>query len=379
MSSTPAVTEATAASDSELREALLALLGDAGAASAATFSRCGGGVNNRVYYTELPPSDEHSPRSFVLRIYNNGFNAKRVAYEHAVLLDLAHLQSRLPAAERLPFALPTLVPVRAAAGGGAASSTMAALASGAHACLFERIAGGPATLRAARAIGGATAALVRAMSTLPPRRDCPNPQYRNLYASHHATTAASFAAAVAGAPFAAVRADADYLMAAVAGAQAAIDRALALALPEQQIHADVHFDNVLVAADGRVAALLDFEFSSVDWRVMDLVVGLSKYVGLENVEPAFIEWVEGYAAAGGELTADEARLVPDLIIVRILSNVVYFVGRSLAGEDEWSCITSRVGLYANRVRWIRQREQWMASALEQRLVREAAAAEAAAR
>ena len=38
-----------------------------------------------------------------------------------------------------------------------------------------------------------------------------------------------------------------------------------LSLPIQLIHADLHYDNVLVDGD-RVSGLLDFEFSVHDWR-----------------------------------------------------------------------------------------------------------------
>jgi hypothetical protein len=33
------------------------------------------------------------------------------------------------------------------------------------------------------------------------------------------------------------------------------------------------------------------------------------------------------------LNSEEIKCVPDLIILRILSNVVYFVGRAVSGED----------------------------------------------
>lgn len=51
-------------------------------------------------------------------------------------------------------------------------------------------------------------------------------------------------------------------------------------------------------------------------QVMELVVGLSKYVGTPGIEPVFAEWVAGYAEGGGTLTRAEADLVPDLIILR---------------------------------------------------------------
>jgi hypothetical protein len=47
----PAVTDATAASEAELREAASLLLGDA-AAAGSTFTRASGGVNNKCYYLE---------------------------------------------------------------------------------------------------------------------------------------------------------------------------------------------------------------------------------------------------------------------------------------------------------------------------------------
>lgn len=42
-------------------------------------------------------------------------------------------------------------------------------------------------------------------------------------------------------------------------------------------------DNVLATPDDRVSGILDFEFVARDWRVMELAVCLSKYVG--DAEP----------------------------------------------------------------------------------------------
>ena len=73
---------------------------------------------------------------------------------------------------------------------------------------------------------------------------------------------ARFAQVVAGPDFAepSVRAAMDELCAGIARAEALIARVLAEGgLPEQQIHADLHFDNVLVTDDGEVSAVLDFE------------------------------------------------------------------------------------------------------------------------
>lgn len=52
---------------------------------------------------------------------------------------------------------------------------------------------------------------------------------------------------------------------------------------------------------------------------------------------------------------------------RILNNVAYFVGRSLAGEDSIEPLTGRAAIYAGRVRWIEARRQWMVEQLTAKL------------
>jgi Ser/Thr protein kinase RdoA (MazF antagonist) len=123
-------------------------------------------------------------------------------------------------------------------------------------------------------------------------------------------------------------------------------------LPVQLIHGDLHYDNVLVE-DDKVSALLDFEFASFDWRALELAIGLSKYAGEEpDAMPYFDDYIDGYAETG-ILTRPEAEAIPDLINLRILSNVVYFVGRHLAREDDIASITTRIENYARRVDWVK--------------------------
>lgn len=134
------------------------------------------------------------------------------------------------------------------------------------------------------------------------------------------------------------------------------------------------FDNVLTtttdAGEQVVTGLLDFEFTAHDWRVMELVVGLSKYVGMKDIEATFSAWVTGYAEGGGRLTQREIELVPDLISLRILNNVAYFVGRAIAGEDSIEPLTGRAEIYANRLRWIEARRSWMVEQLSTKLLQQ---------
>jgi len=352
-------TDATATSEAELREAAACFLPDDPAA--LVFTRCKGGVNNICYYVDGAASGER----YVLRVYNNGFNTPRVEYEHAVLQALA--------GRRFSFQIPAPLPSLRSGGAG---STHARLASGTEACLFRCIPGGKAVLGAARAIGAATAELVAGMAGVRIDLPLPNPLYRNIYESHHKIDQARFEAVMRGPAFDGVRPHAAHLLAEVALAEALVARILAEGgLPSQQIHADLHFDNVLVTEqpagagdDVRVSGVLDFEFSANDWTVMEMCVGLSKYVAMPGIEPVFAEWVAGYSAAGGRLSPREAALVPELIILRVLCNVVYFAGRALSGEDAIEALTGRVEMYANRCRWIRDKREWMVALLTERLV-----------
>ena len=56
------------------------------------------------------------------------------------------------------------------------------------------------------------------------------------------------------------------------------------------------------------------------------------------------------------LTAPPLPLPPTptrrLIILRILSNIVYFVGRAISGEDSIEPITGRAKVYAKRCDWL---------------------------
>lgn len=214
----PAVTSATASSDAELHEAIAFFLDHTH--ESITFTRAEGGtkrnrsaaigaiaaegrdgtthahdslgslcvwahagVNNKCSYVTVPDAAAASgpPRpQYVLRIYNNGGNTDRVRYEHAVLRELA-------AHNQFSFALPVPLPIlahKASSEAGATQGTIALLKSGASACLFPCIPGGPADASSpavARAIGRASAELVRGMSGLRIDLPLPNPLYRNMY------------------------------------------------------------------------------------------------------------------------------------------------------------------------------------------------------
>jgi homoserine kinase type II len=115
-----------------------------------------------------------------------------------------------------------------------------------------------------------------------------------------------------------------------------------------------------------VSGLLDFEFCAYDWRAMELAVALSKYVGEDEPLPLIRDFVTGYAQKG-ELTSAEISIIPDLINLRIFSNVVYFTGRAMAGEDSLESLTSRAGSYAKRVRWVNANRQATVDTIQEKM------------
>ncbi len=286
----------------------------------------------------------------VLRVYNNGSNTARVRFEHALLAELRKVS------DTLSFAVPRTLP--ALAGGG----SHVPLSNGAEASMFELIPGTLPKLTHTRAIGKAFGELTTAMygiSVAP--LESPTAPYWQIYKVHHAVTRESFFATVAGPAFDSVRGATDFLVEQLRSVESTIEECHALQLPSSLIHGDGHYDNVLVQ-DGAVSGLLDFEFAAQDWRAMELAICLSKYVGEPNPMSFLEPFIEGFAEKG-VLTAAEIKAMPALINLRVLSNVVYFVGRALSGEDDITSLTSRAEAYAARVRWVNANGQLISDGL----------------
>ncbi|RYH18503.1 hypothetical protein EON65_27155 [archaeon] len=290
-----------------------------------------GGVNNVVRYIETEDRNK-----YILRVYNNGNDSHRVKFEHAILQQLA--------AMNLSYKIPTTVPSLQT------GSTHALLSNGAQASLFYIIPGKLPKLTMAKDIGRASGELNAAISKVKLDMVSPNPPYYDIYKVHHAVTREKFLEVIASSDFDSIRDVTSELQGELNKIEELAQRLLDLNLPQQLIHGDLHYDNVLVTEDG-VSGLLDFEFCAHDWRVMELAICLSKYAGEKDAYSYFEQFIEGYMEYA-ELTPLEISVVPDLINLRILSNVVYFVGRSIAKEDRIASITTRAENYLSRIRWI---------------------------
>jgi homoserine kinase type II len=226
------------------------------------------------------------------------------------------------------------------------------LSNGAKASLFELIPGELPKLTRVKQIGEASGELSKVLGELSPMTlPCPTLPYYDLYKVHHAVSRRLFFKEVASPAFDECRVPTEYLVAAIVDMEGKLKAYQEKSLPKQLIHGDLHYDNILCDGDN-VSGLLDFEFCALDWRAMEIAICLSKYAGEKEAMEYFDLFVSGFAK-NGLLTEDEIQSIPDLINLRILSNVVYFVGRKLGNEDTIDALTSRAAIYAGRVKWIK--------------------------
>lgn len=262
-----------------------------------------GGVSNRMSFVTIGGT------RYLLRIYNNGKNSKVVRFEHAIMKQL----QRKSLSFQTPKALPTLHDPEL---------THTLLSSGDEACVFEVIPGTLPKLQAVTAIGRACGELHTAMGEIQiSREDCEQPPYYQLFAVHHAINRDLFYETIHSTAFDGARPAIDRLVQHVRDLEQRLDLFQSKHLPEQLIHGDLHYDNVLInTEDGTVTGLLDFEYCGFDWRAMELAVCLSKYAGEPDPFQYFEPFVMGYGQTA-TLSPDEIDSIPDLMILRIISNV----------------------------------------------------------
>jgi 4-aminobutyrate aminotransferase-like enzyme/Ser/Thr protein kinase RdoA (MazF antagonist) len=113
------------------------------------------------------------------------------------------------------------------------------------------------------------------------------------------------------------------------------------ALPQQAIHNDANENNVLVDADRRIAAIIDFGDTVRAPRVCGLAVAAA-YAQLGHADPvaAACAVIAGYHAEA-PLSANELRLLPDLISARLAMSIANAVEQRAADPDNAYLDTSQ--------------------------------------
>ncbi len=278
------------------------------------------GWNNTTRFVE---ADGHR---WVLRVYETHKDTGKIRFEHEILLALCELS--------LPFQIP--VPIRCDDG-----STLVRLADGTErlACLFAYIEGRrpeEGSKEIAHALGAATGYLSKALGGLKVSGAPMYPPYYEMDSAHPLCTPDIVVKFCFTPP---VEFQEEAVALRMIGE--AIEKFRGYlpqfrSLPHQLIHGDINHSNSLVSRsderEDRIAAILDFEFCTVDLRVMELAVIVSGFLTGENA----MDNVEYFLSGVGQqlrLERAEVEAIPLLVQLRILDVFLHFLGRYLDGVD----------------------------------------------
>ncbi|WP_028610702.1 phosphotransferase [Paenibacillus harenae] len=257
---------------------------------------------------------------YVLRIYNNHKDAGIVRLEHEVL---AALQQQKP-----PFRVP--IPVRNKRG-----DTVCTAGDGTLSALFQYIEGdrpNPENPAHVLALGRTAALLTAALGRINPAGKPLYSPYYELESTYEAMDEHAFLSiADRSEAFAARRNRFLYLQKERLSLRAeceAVSR-----LPKQWIHGDLVFNNTVSQGDD-IIGVLDFEFSTIDVRAMELAVVIVDL--LKPDDPAcgmkVKRLLEGYHESF-RLTGEEIMMLPVLMKLRLLDVALHFAVRLRDGLD----------------------------------------------
>ncbi|WP_169081551.1 phosphotransferase [Paenibacillus sp. PL91] len=280
---------------------------------------------------------------FVLRIYNNHKDADIVRLEHEVLTQLMK--------QELSFRVPA--PIRNKRG-----DTVSIASDGTLSSLFHYIDGGrPTAANAAHvyALGRAAAELTETLSQIQlGGKPLYSPYYllEKTYAAMDETAFLSMA-------------DCSELLAARRSSFIALNeerRKLAAEceelarLPQQWIHGDLVFNNTVSKGDA-IVGILDFEFTTVDVRAMELAV-----IAVDLIRPSDPEvqnkvklLLEGYQNTL-PLSDQELKKLPSLMKLRLLDIALHFAIRLRDQLDKEDVLCSIIDQSMFGCDWIN--ENW---------------------
>lgn len=297
----------------------------------------GTGANNTTRFVEV-----HDER-YVLRIYETHKDEEKVQYEHSVLLALKELP--------LVFGVPE--PIVTPEG-----DTIVRMQNGKIAGLFRFLDGVNPTLDdpdQLRSFGWTTGQLTQFLAKVGVNQA---PVYRPYYEIENTHPRCSLQEVLRFCmnPPAAFAAQANELL--------HISKQLTVfqesiptlkQLPHQLVHGDLNGSNILVNEEGRVSAVLDFEFVTNDLRVMELAVCLADCIRPGQDEAIIWTKIDALLSGYGsviKLTEAEIEMIPLLIQLRRLDVFLHFLGRYWDGVDSAKTVQKYVYEAVRRADWL---------------------------
>ncbi|OAS21641.1 phosphotransferase [Paenibacillus oryzisoli] len=303
-----------------------------------------GGMNNTTRFVEV------NERTYVLRLYETHRDRSKINFEHNVLLRLADRKEELPFEIPMPLELPN----------GRTVVTLGNDEDGKLAALFTFTEGHnpiELSLHQLKEMGKAAGQLSASLAKI---AISDKPEYAPYYEIEHIHPSCKPDAIRAFSlqppePFIAQQDELAYIF----------DRYMALysaiphirQLPHQLVHGDINGSNMLVDDDGRFVAILDFEFVTIDARVMELAVCLSDLIDPTLTEERLRKnsqvFYEGYRQFV-QLTQEEITMLPLLIELRRLDVFIHFLGRYLDGVDPQGVLVDIIGNTYEKTKWLQE-------------------------
>jgi len=298
---------------------------------------------------------ESAQGCYILRLYQNTADARRIGDEHRLLRWLRHAG--------LSFAVPCPVPARSHApliameeeNGREGWAALFPVIPGHHA-----LAPAPAETRAA---GAALGELDAALAVAPYDLLAPLiPMYGELDHIHPFVPDPMAAAHDLSLNDERRHAWEDFLDVVRVAAPALYET-----LPRQVIHSDYGRSNVLME-DDRVSGVLDFEFAARDLRALDFAIGLYHYACASSGSFA-VRWDliaafgDGYRTRARLLPA-EVEALPALVRLRRAASTLHWIGRWRQGLADRPTAVEHVQDTLDAHRWLLDHDQELMHCLE---------------
>lgn len=141
--------------------------------------------------------------------------------------------------------------------------------------------------------------------------------------------------------------------------------ALYARLPRQVLHEDADPSNLLMQGT-RVTGILDFEFSALDVRPMELTVALTWWpvarFGTGAEWPVLAALADGYARHL-RLTPPEIEAITTLFEFRAYTSLIHRLGRHLAGLSPIEAVIERANAALERENWLEANGEHLAALL----------------
>lgn len=306
--------------------------------------RGSGGMNNSTYIVKM------NGESYILRQYETHNDETKIRFEHEVLLALG----------RSNFAIKVPSPVEIVVDGGAETYLPIQDSTGKRkiAALFRYCTGSNPVWNTPEQLfelGSAAGALSSAMSKLDIILQPAYPPYYQIQDAYPLCTPNKLLQLCQTPPSELFACEED--MRDLAKVLPGLFEALngMEQLPHQLVHGDLNASNVLSNEQGRISAILDFEFATWDLRVMELAVPMSDLLTQDQDEEwmwlALEAMIQGFRESV-TLQPNEREAIPQLILLRSLDVVMHFLSRMFEGTDEPAVAVQQIQKLKERVDWM---------------------------